>query len=121
MLLSRAVSRAVSGQTDECDATLCPGPLHIRPPVALSEIRILVPCTYETISRLQFPSQPQSTINLVCTNPHVCALQANRHPGMKAAYTKYLDGLLAAGLSHINHYTAISAYSKHGSWGLLEW
>lgn len=40
---------------------------------------------------------------------------------MKAAYSKYLDGLLAAGLSHINHYTAISAYHKSGSWGLLEW
>lgn len=40
---------------------------------------------------------------------------------MKAVYSKYLEGLLAAGLTNINHYTAISAYSKSGSWGLLEW
>lgn len=69
---------------------------------------------------------PTTVDNLPCmcncpTCMCACVLQANRHPGMKAAYSKYLDGLLSAGLSHINHYTAISAYSKYGSWGLLEW
>jgi len=49
------------------------------------------------------------------------APQANRHPGMGTAYTKYLNGLREAGLQHINHYTLISAYSRYGSWGLLEW
>jgi hypothetical protein len=48
-------------------------------------------------------------------------LQANRHPDMKQLYDKYLTGLQAAGVQLITHFTHLGAYSKFGSWGLLEW
>ncbi|KXZ45525.1 hypothetical protein GPECTOR_53g111 [Gonium pectorale] len=49
------------------------------------------------------------------------AIQANRHPGMKDVYTAYLNGLLAKNVSRIMHFSSIGAYSKYGSWGLMEW
>lgn len=49
------------------------------------------------------------------------ALQANRDGGMYRLYTRYLNGLKGANLSLVCHYSSVTAYSRYGSWGLMEW
>ncbi|GLC60709.1 hypothetical protein PLESTB_001660900 [Pleodorina starrii] len=48
------------------------------------------------------------------------AIAANRDPAMAGVYRMYLEGLVAANVSRVVHYSSITAYTKHGSWGLME-
>ena len=47
--------------------------------------------------------------------------QANRHPAMSGLYSRYLSGLVSAGVSRIVHFSSLGAASRFGSWGLAEW
>ncbi|KAG2446050.1 hypothetical protein HXX76_000652 [Chlamydomonas incerta] len=49
------------------------------------------------------------------------ALQANRAPGMYARYRQYLNGLFAMNVSRAAHFSSIGAFTRYGSWGLVEW
>ena len=40
---------------------------------------------------------------------------------MYGLYQTYLNGLIAKNVSLIAHYSSIGAYSRYGSWGLMEW
>lgn len=39
---------------------------------------------------------------------------------MTKLYGTYLEGLAAAGVSRLWHFSSIGPYSKYGSWGLTE-
>lgn len=53
---------------------------------------------------------------------HPTAMQAARDGGMYRLYRQYMSRLRSeAGMTHISHYSSIGAYSKYGSWGLMEW
>ncbi|MBL9127239.1 MAG: hypothetical protein JNL97_06320 [Verrucomicrobiales bacterium] len=45
---------------------------------------------------------------------------ANRHPRMQEIYTRYLDRWAASGGDLICNFSSVGAWSKWGSWGLLE-
>ncbi|KAG2452608.1 hypothetical protein HYH02_002845 [Chlamydomonas schloesseri] len=49
------------------------------------------------------------------------ALQANRAPGMYARYRQYLNGLIAKNVSRAAHFSSFGAFTRYGSWGLMEW
>ncbi|GIL67802.1 hypothetical protein Vafri_21078 [Volvox africanus] len=48
------------------------------------------------------------------------AIQANRDPAMTGIYKTYMEGLAAANVSRIVHFSSMGAYTKSGSWGLME-
>lgn len=55
--------------------------------------------------------------------PQITALYTgvNRHPRMRELYREYLATWQAAGGGLFNQFSSISAYSKWGSWGMLEY
>jgi hypothetical protein len=46
---------------------------------------------------------------------------ANRSPRMYAVYTTYLQNWVAAGGDLFAHFTDVTAYTKYGSWGSMEY
>lgn len=55
--------------------------------------------------------------------PQVTALfhAVNRHPRMREVYLDYLNMWQESGGELFNHFTDVSRYTKHGSWGALEY
>ncbi|PNH02889.1 Tenascin-X [Tetrabaena socialis] len=49
------------------------------------------------------------------------AIQANRDPAMAGVYGTYLTQLAAANVSRVVHFSSVGAFTRYGSWGMLEW
>eukprot|EP00198_Chlamydomonas_reinhardtii_P009567 XP_001698904.1 predicted protein [Chlamydomonas reinhardtii] len=64
---------------------------------------------------------PARDTNLTTFMTVTLPAQANRHPAMSGLYSRYLSGLVSAGVSRIVHFSSLGAASRFGSWGLAEW